>query len=269
MNMNWQDLTAPELKRLVSDESIAAMVLGAIEQHGSHLPLSCDLDIGCGLLARARAQLPGDFSLVELPAMAIGASEEHLGYAGTLSIAPETAIASLESIGAALSAVGIKRLVLCNSHGGNIAWMETAALRLRRRFGMLVVKMTYTRLGHPPDGLDADELRHGIHGGALETALMRALAPNKVREDQLGCFKPVGFEDWPGPTGDVSWAWLAQDLDPRGVVGDAGAGSAEIGARLVEFYAGRMVDVLLRTRELTWPPGRRPDPSSFVEDVSK
>lgn len=254
----WQDLTTPELKAL-HRESVAVMALGAIEQHGAHLPLSTDLDIAEGLLAAALARLPRDFPLVRLPALAVGASDEHLGFAGTLSLSPELAIATLEAHGEAAARAGLKRLVWLNAHGGNKAAMDLAALRLRRRHGLLVVKVHYMRMplpeGMPEATLPAGELRHGLHGGALETALMRHLAPGKVRLERLG--DPISrgqamAEEGQllGPEGEAAFAWLAEDLHPQGVVGNAHLGTAELGRRLVEHYAGRIARILRETRAM-------------------
>ncbi|MCG5496137.1 creatininase family protein [Ectothiorhodospira variabilis] len=80
----WQDLTAPELASRMGPETVAVMVLGAVEQHGPHLPLSTDLDIGLGLLTEARRHLPADFPLLVMPPLALGSSEEHGGFPGTL-----------------------------------------------------------------------------------------------------------------------------------------------------------------------------------------
>lgn len=77
----WQDLTSRELSSLPS-ETVAVMVVGAIEQHGTHLPLSTDLDIGEGLLEEALTHLPEPFPLVILPPMVVGASDEHLSFPG-------------------------------------------------------------------------------------------------------------------------------------------------------------------------------------------
>ncbi|MBB3332698.1 creatinine amidohydrolase [Halomonas campaniensis] len=254
----WQNLTTPELAALPG-ESVAVMVLGAIEQHGAHLPLSTDLDIGEGLMAAALAKLPAGFPLVQLPPLAVGASDEHLGFAGTLSLSPALAIATLEALGEAVARAGFQRLVWLNSHGGNKAVMDLAALRLRRRHGLLVVKVHYTRMplpeGVPQATLPAEELRHGLHGGALETALMRHLAPQKVRLDKLG--HPISrgqamAEEGQllGPEGEAAFAWLAEDLHPEGVVGNAGLGTAELGRRLVEHYAGRIARILQETRAM-------------------
>ncbi|SEL82778.1 creatininase family protein [Halomonas daqiaonensis] len=249
----WQDLTSRQLSSLPRN-SVAVMVVGAIEQHGAHLPLSTDLDIGEGLLAEALTKLPERFPLVILPPMAVGASDEHLSFPGTLSLSPELAIATLEAHGDAVARAGLQRLVLVNSHGGNKAMMDLAALRLRRRHGMLVVKVHYTRMPPLPDGaLPTEELRHGLHGGALETAMMRHLAPHKVRLGELDHPRSQGetlAEEGLllSPEGEAAFAWLAEDLHPAGVVGNAHLGTAELGERLVTHYGKRIARILRETQ---------------------
>lgn len=122
--------------------------------------------------------LDPSLDVVCLPPMAVGASDEHASFPGTLSLPAPVAIATLEAYGDSLARAGIRRWVLINSHGGNKAVMDLAALTLRRRHGMRVVKATYTRLTPLEGAIDADELRKGLHGGALETAMMLHLAPN-------------------------------------------------------------------------------------------
>ncbi|MCG6657526.1 creatininase family protein [Halomonas campisalis] len=255
---HWQDLTSREIAGLDGD-SVAVMVLGAIEQHGPHLPLSTDLDIGEGLLAAALAHLPDGFPLVQLPPLAVGASEEHLSFPGTLSLSPALATALLEAHGDAVARAGLSRLVLLNSHGGNKAVMDSTALALRRRHGMLVVKLHYMRMAPPEtlpgDGLPAEELRHGLHGGAVETALMRHLAPDKVRLEHLEARRSRGqamAEEGQllGPEGEAAFAWLAEDLHPEGVVGNAHLGTAALGERLVAHYAQRIARILHETRAM-------------------
>lgn len=260
----WQDLTSRELSALPS-ESVAVMVLGAIEQHGAHLPLSTDLDIGEGLLTAATGYLPSGFPLIVLPPMAIGASDEHLSFPGTLSLSPELAIATLEAYGEGVARAGLQRLVLINSHGGNKAVMDIAALRLRRRHGLLVVKLHYTRMPLPatlaPDALPAAELRHGLHGGAVETAMMRYLAPTRVRLDHLADV-PSRSQAMAaqgrrlGPEGEASFAWLAEDLHPLGVVGNAHLGTRELGEQLVAHYGERIARLLVETAETSLDPVR-------------
>jgi creatinine amidohydrolase len=244
----WQHLTAPELAERVRADAVAVLALGAIEQHGPHLPLSTDLDIACGLQAAALESLDASLEVFVLPPLALGASDEHAGFAGTLSLRAEQMSAQLLAIGEGLHRAGLRRLVVLNAHGGNIGWLGPAALALRRRFGMLVVKAHYMQFAAPAHLLGADELRHGLHGGQAETAMMLYLHPDRVRSGQLQRFVSVA-EDLPensvlGPEGQAAWAWLAEDLNPAGVVGDAGAASAELGRQLIEYYAGRLTQVI-------------------------
>ena len=124
----WQSLTTAEAASFASRDPVAILPIAAIEQHGPHLPLSTDLDIGLGLLAAAFQQLPGDCPAWVLPPQALGASREHARFSGTISLEPEPLIAAIEAAGDALARDGVRRLVLCNSHGGNRPALDTAGL---------------------------------------------------------------------------------------------------------------------------------------------
>lgn len=246
----WNHLTSPELEALAGKRPVAVMVLGAIEQHGPHLPLATDLIIGEGLLDAALQTLDPQSAFLVLPSLAIGASEEHESFPGTLSLSPSEAVGVIRSIGESVHRAGIGRLVLVNAHGGNHAVMTTAALDLRRRLNMLVVKASYLRFDPPENLLASEELRHGLHGGQAETAIMLHLAPDFVRMDQVQDFRSVA-ENRPseilGPEHPAAWAWLAEDLNPAGVVGRASLASAELGERLVAHYSQILARVLVET----------------------
>ena len=247
----WHAMTTAEVERLVDLDPVAVLPVAAIEQHGPHLPLSTDLDIGLGLLAAAFHQLDGDFPAVALPPIAVGASREHARFAGTLSIDAGLLGEMVYQQGIALHRAGVKRIVLSNSHGGNVAALHTASLRLRERHGLLVVKAHYF-LFPPPDSvqLPSSEWRHGLHGGAVETAMMLHLHPDAVRRDSIrhnrsqaealeALLRLVGPEE---PA--ASFSWLAGDLHPSGATGHAELGDQAIGERLVDYYGGKLADVI-------------------------
>ena len=243
----WQDFTSPALERHIADTTLVVGALGAIEQHGPHLPLDTDSVIAEALLEAALERLDPSLDVVLLPPMAIGASDEHKSFAGTLGFDAATATRMLETIGEDVARAGGRRVLWVNGHGGNRAVMDIAGLALRRRFGMLAVKCTYTRLGSPPGG-DVAELARGFHGGWLETALMLHLAPGRVKIDHLADFRASGIDGSGtallGPEGPASFAWLSEDLNSEGVIGNAAAATADQGARLVEFYAEKIARVL-------------------------
>ncbi len=252
----WESLTGPEVKELVRRDPVAVLPLAAIEQHGPHLPLSTDLDVGRGLLARAAARLPADCPVRVLPGLAVGASTEHVqaGLAGTLALDSEQLAAVIVRIGGALADCGVRRLVLSNSHGGNRHAMETAGLRLRREHGLLVVKATYFAFERPADVvLPEAEWRHGLHGGAVETAMMLHLHPDRVRTTEVARFAAFGAElEAAGsrilPEGPAAFAWLAGDLNPSGAAGDAGLATAQMGRRLVEHYGDTLAAIVRDAR---------------------
>ena len=247
--MKWLEMTSPELAELAERDPVAILPVAAIEQHGPHLPLSTDVDIGEGLLATAVSRLP-DVPHVVLPTQAVGASPEHLAFPGTLTRTPESLETALVEMAGSLHVAGIRRLVLSNSHGGNKSVLDSAALKIRFEYDMLAVKANYFRFPRPNGvALPDDEWAHGLHGGAIETAMMLHLRPDLVRRDAIDRFASFGedLEDeltWVRPEGVAPFAWLAQDLNPHGVTGDATLATKELGAQLVEHYGSILADVV-------------------------
>src|SRR5205085_6738801 len=123
-------------------------------------------------LKLVRAQLPDDLGVMFLPVQAVGASDEHRAFRGTLTLSPETALRAFIEIGESVHRAGIYKLVIVNSHGGNIALIDLAARQLRVRLNMFAVHASWGRFGYP-DGLFGEpEHTHGIHGGDIETSIM-------------------------------------------------------------------------------------------------
>ncbi len=249
------NLSGPELARIAGRDPVALLPVAAVEQHGPHLPVSTDVTIGEGIVRAAAAELAGrddDRDLLLLPCLALGASLEHTHFPGTLSLPVERMIAQIRAAGAGAARAGIRRLILFNSHGGNRAAVDAAALQLRADYGLLAVKAHYFRFAPPPGLLSREELSHGLHGGALETAMMLHLAPESVRRDTLENFEPLGAvrarEGFTlGPAGDASFAWMAEDLHPAGAAGNAAAADGETGEKLVSAFGRRLAEIVLET----------------------
>lgn len=246
----WQHLTTTEAREATAGDPVIILPLAAIEQHGPHLPLSTDLDIGMGLVASAFDQLPDGFPAWVLPPLAVGSSREHLRFPGTLSL--DTALLSdvIYEYGTTLAAYGVRRLVLSNSHGGNRQALDIAGLRLRHDRQLLVVKTHYFDFARP-GGVDLpdSEWRHGLHGGALETSMMLHLRPDLVRTHAIQDAPSLGRElestlRHLQPEGAASFSWLADDLNPSGVAGDARLADAAKGKRLVSYYGEMLAGVI-------------------------
>ncbi len=246
----WQTLTTVEADAIEASDPVVVLPLAAVEPHGSHLPLSTGLEIGLGLLSEAFGRLPDGFPAWALPPQAIGCSREHSRFAGTLSLEPEQLSSLIEAAGEALARIGVRRLVLSNSHGGNRHALEIAGLRLRDELGMLVVHASWFRFPQLKDvDLPDGEWRHGIHGGAVETAMMMHLRPDLVSAPEAAQTRSFGEEfektlRLVAPEGSTSFSWLAGDLNVDGVVGDATLANADLGARLVSHYGAFLADVI-------------------------
>jgi creatinine amidohydrolase len=223
--------------------------LAATEQHGPHLPLRTDVLIAEAYLERVRGLLPDSIPATFLPIEEIGISTEHTDYPGTLTLPADVALKQWAAIGERVARAGIRKLVMVTSHGGNSAAMTIVAQDLRAQHGLLAVTTGWSRFGAPEGLFTAEELRHGIHGGAVETSIMLARYPNDVRKEAIANFVPssIAIENnfrWLSTHRPAPLAWQAQDLHPSGAAGDATQASAEKGERLLDHGARAFCELL-------------------------
>jgi creatinine amidohydrolase len=244
MEMTWQEIAAGETARW-----IAVLPLAAVEQHGPHLPLGVDTFIAEAYIERVAKVLPTDLPVTFLPVQRIGVSAEHLQYPGTLTLSATTAITGWTEIGESLARAGLRKLVLITSHGGNVAAMETVARELRTRLGMLAVTVGWHRFGYPDGAFTAEERKHGIHAGDIETSQMLAARPDTVHMDKAPNAVPATIAmakdfKWLGAYRPAGFAWMTQDLNPTGAVGDATLAKADKGAAALAQGAKAFVELL-------------------------
>ena len=153
------------------------------------------------------------------------------------------------ALGESVARAGIKKLVMVTSHGGNSAAMTLVAQDLRARHGLLAVTTAWSRLSAAEGLFAADELRHGIHGGAVETSIMLARYKQHVRADKIADFRPASIAmekdyRWLSAHRPAPFAWQAQDLHASGAAGDATMASAEKGERLLDDGARAFCELL-------------------------
>jgi creatinine amidohydrolase len=245
----WQEMTTEDFAGLEASRVIAIQPVAAIEQHGPHLPVEVDARINEGVLRRALELMPDDLPVTVLPAMPVGKSNEHTAFPGTLSLSAETLIRLWTEIGDSVARAKIRKLVLFNSHGGQPQVADIVARDLRVRHGMFVVTANCYALGKPPGMFPEDELKHGIHGGTVETSMMLHLRRDLVKMDKARNFVPLSATmereyEILAPEGKVGFGWQTQDLNPHGACGNAAAADAERGAQLVDHYARRLIQLL-------------------------
>jgi creatinine amidohydrolase len=242
----FAELRLPEVADRLGPDSVLIQPLGAVEQHGPHLPLATDLLV-VDAVTRAAVAVYGDrHDLWLLPPLGYSKSNEHAWAPGTVWLSATTLLAVLDDVGRSLATTPARRLVLFNGHGGNSALLGVAARDLRLAHGLATFVM-HPRL--PPDqGGDspASELGMGIHAGLDETSLVLHLRPDLVDMDaavrsvpeHLAEFRHVRFG------GAVGFGWLSDDFGTGGVIGDPTGATAERGKRMLEGMVAAAGDAL-------------------------
>jgi creatinine amidohydrolase len=246
---DWSDIDWTSIDAATAARWIAILPLGATEQHGPHLPLETDVMIGEAYLARVRELLPDTSPATFLPIQRIGISTEHIDFKGTLTLSTEAALKEWMALGESVARAGVKKLVMVTSHGGNGAAMTLVAQDLRAYHGLLAVTTSWSRFGVPQGLFSEEELRHGIHGGAVETSIMLAKYKEHVRVDAIADFRSssIAMEEeyrWLSTQRPTPFAWQAQDLNESGAVGNATLATAEKGVQLLDYGARRFIELL-------------------------
>jgi creatinine amidohydrolase len=253
----WAELSTLDFERLRRsgqiDKVVAVLPVAAIEQHGPHLPLCVDQTLLDGVIAQALPLLPPALPVLFLPTQQVGRSEEHLRFPGTLSLGASTLAQVWMELGASVARAGVRKLLLFNSHGGQVSLMDIVARDLRSRHDLLTYSASWYSLplASEVEGLfSAREHRFGIHGGDIETSMMLALRPQLVDMGQARDFSSsaqarAGKYPILGNGRSAKLGWQTQDYNRMGAAGNAGAATPAKGQALVAESA-RLLALLLQ-----------------------
>ena len=258
----WADLKSPDFARLDLNRCIAVLPVAAIEQHGPHLPLNVDATLVDGVIANALPHLPAGLPVLFLPTQSVGFSPEHTRFAGTLTLKAETILRLWTEVAESVAATGVKKLVLLNSHGGQVGLLDVVARDLRTRLGMLVYSVNSFNLpllddqgGSVAAQFSAHEHRFGIHAGELETSMMLALKPEQVDMARAQNFHSTSQDRAEqfsilGNGRSAKLGWQMQDYNPHGAVGNAAAATAEKGHALLGAMGRSLAQLLAEIDQL-------------------
>jgi creatinine amidohydrolase len=248
----WADLGTRDFAALDPATAVAVLPVAATEQHGPHLPLSVDQTLVDGVVAAALPHLGPQLPVLFLPTQQVGYSPEHSLFPGTLTLSSATVAAIWIELGQCVAAAGLKKLLLLNSHGGQVSVMDIVARELRTRSNLIVYSCSWWNLplGAEVNGLfSAGEHRFGVHGGEIETSMMLALRPQTVAMERARDFRSTSQDRaaaFPilGNGSSAKLGWQMQDYNPAGAAGNAQAATAEKGEAVVQA-AGRQLVLLL------------------------
>lgn len=230
------DLSGPDIERL-GEDTVAVLPVGAIEQHGPHLPVATDYYMA-EAVAEGAARAAGETcDITLLPGLAYTKSDEHAWSAGTLWLSARTLLSVLDDLGRSLATGPVRRLAFLNAHGGNSALLGVALRELRTRHGLRTFLLHASLPADQGGTSPATEQGLGVHGGLKETAAMLHLHPDLVDmaqarrsvPDHLTQYEHIGFGK------SVSFGWTSDDFATgTGVIGDPTGATPELGRKLVD-----------------------------------
>ncbi len=252
----WSDLTSRHFAQLAASSDgaqvVAVLPVAATEQHGPHLPVSVDTTLVNGVIEAALPHLAADLPVLFMPTQQVGKSNEHIRFPGTLTLSAQTLISVWMELGACVARAGIKKLVLLNSHGGQVSVMDIVARDLRSAHDLIVYSTNWYTLplGDAVMGLfPSDEHRFGIHAGDMETSMMLALRKKYVDMEQARNFKSTAQERaarYPllGNGSSAKLGWQVQDYNAMGAAGNAAIATAAKGQAILEAAGLQLAKLL-------------------------
>ncbi|HEY2965787.1 MAG TPA: creatininase family protein, partial [Actinomycetota bacterium] len=215
----WQEIDAIAKR----DRNATAVInVGAVEQHGPHLPLITDTLVGMEMLGAALARLPDDVMVLALPPTNFGKSTEHIAFPGTLTFSGETLRMVLRDLAASVARSGFTKLVLLGSHGGNVGTLDDFFRDLRMETDLRVFKIFLGGIGQVPGLVAPEEAAIAMHSGDSETSMVRHLTPELVHMDRAEgyVFDPTPDIGYSFKGHDAIEAWVASDLSKTGAIGN-------------------------------------------------
>ncbi|MCC6746018.1 MAG: creatininase family protein [Deltaproteobacteria bacterium] len=244
------EMTWPEAQARLKESDVALLPVGAIEQHGPHLPLDTDA-FDADYLARRVAEGCSDPKPLVLPVMAYGVSYHHADFAGTLSVSPETLSRMVYEVGTAVARHGVTKLVIVNGHGGNGPALHFAAQMINRDARIF----TCVESGETsdPDIYALVETPNDVHAGEIETSTTLAVRPELVHMDEAREFVPRFTSRYLDFASKRSVGWYAHtaQLSPSGVFGDPTKATREKGDRIWELMIKHLVHFIEDIKFLT------------------
>ncbi|WP_043836769.1 creatininase family protein [Muricoccus aerilatus] len=258
--VRWERLTAPEIAEWAARDAAVILPVAALEQHGPHLPVWTDSLIGHAAAIRAAELVAEDAPAIVLPPMWQGISEHHLPFGGTISLDFRAMQAVIACVARSIRACGFRKLMLSNSHGGNIEPLQVIARELGAETGMPVVAVTIHQAAAAAIAGILETQPGTQHACEAETSLWMAIEPEGVRTDKIAGALSNGGPSVGGSAFQRFWSF-AERAPGTGVRGDPRAATPEKGERILAAIAealarGLRDKALWATPDDVWTEGR-------------
>ncbi|MCB9743481.1 MAG: creatininase family protein [Alphaproteobacteria bacterium] len=237
------ELTWPQAGRRLREVDVALLPVGAVEQHGLHLPLDIDAYDAAYQCEQVALACTSPKPLV-LPLIPYGVSYHHDDFPGTISVSPKVLSQLVYEVGMAAAANGIRKLVIVNGHGGNSPALHFAAQLINRDARIF----TMVDSGESSDAEIGAILETGgdAHAGEYETSTALATRPHLVFSEHATTENPSFGSRYLDFDGDAAVGWYVRTakISETGTLGDPTLASAEKGRRIWEITIRNMVELV-------------------------
>jgi creatinine amidohydrolase len=257
--MRWEELTSAEIGALDRDRTVVILPLGAVEQHGNHMPLGTDT-----LIAQAVSHAAADAAgnTIVMPPPWYGFSPHHMRFPGSVTLRVETLMAVVEDVVASLVRHKFRRIVVVNGHGGNIGAIDVLASTLGNKHygGARIATLTYFALARDAIAKLRKSKAGGMgHACEFETSIVQHIRPELVKIDRAEtCYPDPGSRYL---TTDLLGSQAIRlyhdfgDLSPTGTLGDPAFASPEAGKAFFAAVVGELAAFIADFRGWTIPEG--------------
>lgn len=248
IEVQWNRLTAAELRDLAARDAIVLLPVASTEQHGPHLATGVDMFLGMEGCKRIAEMVSKHRPCVVAPPVWMGLAEHHVDLGGTFSLPLTVWHTLLRELCRSILRAGFKKILLVNSHGGNISALNALTVDLSKELDTQIATTTLYVIASESGAYAGilEDQKVVMHACEAETSMMMVVAPDCVRRDKLG--EAVG----PSMTREGALSrplhvWKSfKALSPSGVVGDARRATAAKGEKLLDIAAQGIADALVK-----------------------
>ncbi len=240
---HMEELTSKEFAEFVDKRTVAILPVGAVEEHGAHLPLSTDILQPVYVAEETARALEGKLKVLIAPTLSYGLCQSTLHFPGTITLSFDTLRALAFEVIKGLADNGLRNIVVLSGHAGrsHMIALRLAAERVLNTPGyenlrLMVLSdydIAYQELGKDFPATDG-------HGGELETSRVLAIRPDLVK----GSSTP-SYPEFP-PYRIIR---DAERYFPSGIMGDPGPATAEKGKGVNEKVVREFADLLIKMVE--------------------
>jgi creatinine amidohydrolase len=261
----WGNLTWEELREAVGQNRVVIQPIGAMEQHGPHLPLDTDDFIVTRLCDAAGRRAPDE--LLVMPVVPYAFNAHHMDFPGVIAIQWDHIINYLIDTIVSAASHGFKRFIIISGHGVNPPYLAVVGNEINVRIGALCASLLWTALADNVPEIRESVVPGGMaHACELETSVMLHLDPERVRMDKIidetafvqGEYLQMDLTS--GSTGVHLGEHWWTSFSKTGVAGEATKSTAEKGRLMFERAADNLVRLARELRD-------RPDPAATRVDL--